>query len=476
MSDINDGFDEFGDLDDFEEFGEFDDDGGFDEPEELTPQQERRLAKFQQNVQQAMRIVTNEKVSVSKRVKAAQWLGESGEPTAIASLRQAYLDSSDKKIKNAAEESLGKFRALKESLDDPNKAPEVGQLLQDIIFKGKTGSVSGAVRIVARLQKILVVTFVLFLVVGVLANAGLLKDPNALPTVVPTPTINVPDTPIPTVPATDILDEILTLHDDLVFDAELLAERFQLSIQERDLGCGVTEFRAREEYIAPSGFVPDSFPYVAEFIDKLNTARTELETLRASYDTACETLIPISVEDANTQWELLIPLQSQINTEFVELLENPSFIPGETIATPTPRASPTPFPTATIEPSLINQKILTIEFNLDDMNLDRGHNTLLIQFWTDLETAGTTDACRDEQPLLPEDYLITEEDRIDLPIDLINAIEAYNLGMALSRESWLLFSTACNSESPEITQGKSKAELAQATFDSALESLLLLKE
>lgn len=473
MSDFNDGFDDF---DDFDDFGEFeDDDDNFGGTASLTPRQEKRLAKFQSNVKQAMRVVSNENASAANRIKAARWLGESGEPTAITSLRQAYLNSPDKKVKKAAADSLGMFRALQQALDDPDQADEIGQVLQGIIFEGKTGSTSGAVRTVSLLQKILLVTFVFLIIGGVLLNTGLLTDRNALPTTVPVPTLDVPDTPEPTVPPTDFLDGILAMHDDLVFDAELLAERFQLSIQERDLGCDVTEFRAPEEFEAPSAFVASSYPYVAEFIDKLNVARGELADLRVIYDDACSTRIPISPEDADAQWSLLIPLQAQLTTEFVALLESPNFIPGEAVATPTPRPSPTPFPTETVEPSLINQIILTVEFNIDDMNVERGKNTLLIQFWTDLEFAGTTDACRDEPPILPEDYPITEQDRIDLPIDLITAIEAYNLGMALSRESWELFDIACDASEPAIAQGKSKAELAQATFNSALESLLLVK-
>lgn len=482
MSDLNDDFDGFDD-DAFDDDGfdddafdddNFDDNDDFDEPEPLTPQQEKLLERFQVNVKQAMRVVSNENGSVNNRIKAARWLGESGEPTAITALRQAYLNSPDKKIKKVAAESLGKFRALQESLDDPDQVADVGQLLQDIIFKGQVGSTSGAVRTVRRLQGLLVITFVLLMGVGVMASAGLLKDPNTLPTVVPT--LSPQPTALPTIPPIDFLGDLLTMHDNLVFDAELLAERFQLSIQGRDLGCDVTEFRALDEYAPPEGFIPNSFPYVGEFIDKLNTAQAELAVFRAIYDNACETITPISPEEADIQWGLLIPLQAQLNTEFVVLLENPDFIPGETVATPTPRPSPTPFPTPTIEPSLINDIIRNVEFNIDDMNLERGKNTLLIQFWADLEVAGTTDACRDEIPLLPADYGITEEERLDFPIDLINAIESYNLGMALSRESWLLFEAACASESPSIQPGKSKAELAQTSFSGATTSLITLKE
>jgi hypothetical protein len=475
MADIND------DFDGFDDFGEFDDDniGGdsaddYEESEPLTPQEEQRLAKFQENVKQAIRVVGNEKVSVNNRVKAALWLGESGEPTAITALRQAYMNATDKKVKKAAADSLGIFRALQQTWNDPDSEVDVGQLLQDIIFEGKMGSVSGAVRTVRRLQGFLVITFVVMMLIGVMASAGLLKNPNALPTVVPT--LSPQPTPLPTIPPTDLLDDILAMHDNLVFDAELLAERFQLSIQQRNIACDVTEFRAPDEYTLPEAFNANGFPYVVEFIGKLNTARTELETLRSVYDEACDANTPISVDDANTQWGLLIPLQAQLNQEFVLLLENPDFIPGEAIATPTLRPSPTPFPTATIEPSLINQIILTVEFNINDMNAERGENTLLIQFWTDLELAGTTDACKDGSPILPEDYPLTEEQRTELPIDLINAIEAYNLGMVLTRESWALFEIACTSDNSNIQQGKSKAELAKTSFDGALASLIALTQ
>lgn len=476
MSDINDDFEGFDDI------GEFDDDNfgdngadDYGESESLTPQEEQRLAKFQANVKQAMRVVGNEKVSVNNRVKAVLWLGESGEPTAITALRQAYMYSTDKKVKKAAAESLGIFRALQETLSDPDSEVDVGQLLQDIIFEGKMGSVSGAVSTVRRLQGFLVVTFVVMMLIGVMASAGLLKNPNALPTVVPT--LSPQPTPLPTIPPTEFLGDILAMHDNLVFDAELLAERFRLSIQERDIACDVTEFRAPDEYTPPAAFNANGFPYVVEFIGKLNTARTELETLRSVYDEACDENIPISVDDANTQWDLLILLQAQLNQEFVLLLENPDFIPGEAIATPTLRPTVTPFPTATIEPSRIKTIVQTIKFNVDKMNLDNtGENTILIQHWVDLEFAGTTDACKDSSPILPEDYVLTEEQPTELPVDLTIAIESYNLGMALSRESWALFEIACASDSPEMALGKSKAELAKTSFDGALASLVALNQ
>lgn len=467
MSDFNDGFDDFD-----ENFG---DDRFADDPEPLSATQKKQLAKFQENVKRAVLVVNNENAPTDNRVKAARWLGESGEPTAITALQSAYLNTSDKKVKKAAEESLGMFRALEKALDNPEKVEEVDALLKGIIFQGKMGGVSGGVKLIRRLQGLLLVTFLLLMGVGVMANAGLLEAPNTLPTVAPTPTTFLSPTPLPTIPPTDFVNDLLMMHDDLVFDAELLGERFRLAIQEQGIGCDVTVFRDPDEYVAPEAFRPDDFPLVAEFIDKLNTTRTELETLRATYDDACDTNTPIGIETANEQWDLLIPLQASLNTEFIALLENPNFIPGEALATPTPRLSPTPFPTATIEPSLINQIILTIQFNVDEMNQPIiGENNRLIQFWSDLEIAGTTDGCRDGTPLLPADYVLTDEQREELPIDLIEAIESYNLGMSLSRDSWAQFERACAASNPQIQQGRSQAELAKTSFDSALESLTKL--
>ena len=472
MSDFNDDFDDFDDFED-DAFANLDDLGG---AESLTPQQEQRLAKFQTNVKQAMRVVSNENASSENRVKAAKWLGESGEPTSITALRQAYLNTPDKKVKKAAEESLGMFRALQKALDDPEKAGEVDKLLKGIIFEGQMGSASGAATLVRRLQILLVITFVLIMGVGLLSSSGALSS-DTVPTLAPTGTTFLSPTPLPTVAPSDFLDDLLTMHDDLVFDAELLAQRFQLSIQEENLGCDVTTFRKPDEYTPPAGFDPDSFPLVVEFVDKLNTAQAELDTLRQSYDQACASGTPISPEDADEQWGLLVPLQTQLNTEFVAMLENPDFIPGQAIATPTPRPSPTPFPTATIEPSVINQIILQVQFNVNDMNQNIiGKNNRLIQFWADLELAGRTDGCRDGTPLLPEDYLLEEGDRDELPIDLLNAIDAYNLGMTLSRDSWALFEIACAAEEPNTQQGKSQAELAKVSFDESEASLAKLGE
>ncbi len=472
MSDFNDDFSDFDDFDDTS-FGGDDAGGNLG----LTTDQEKRLEKFQKNVKQATRVLNNPNSSVANRVKAAKWLGESGEPTAITSLRQAYRNDSDKKVKQAAEYSLGMFRALEEALDDPKRADEVGQILQDIIFKGKIGGVSGAAKNIRSLQALLFITFLVLMGIGLLVSAGVFTD-NSIPTLVPSPTPFVSPTPLPAIDPIDFVGDLLQMHDDLVFDAELLAERYQLTIKGEGLGCDVTTFRAPDEYIPPEGFRADDFPLVKDFIDRLNTTRTDLEALRVTYDDACASQIAIPVETANEEWNTLIPIQTSLNTEFLNIIQNPDFIPGESIATATPRPSPTPFPTATVEPSVINNIILQVRFNLDDMNQPiNGKNNRLIQFWTDLELGGRTDGCRDGAPDdLPANYVLTEQDRIELPADLVTAIDSFNLGMQLSRDSWNSFEIACASDNPNIQQGKSQAGLAKVSFDEANSLFTLLTE
>lgn len=72
------------------------------------------------------------------RRKAAEWLGESGEPSAISRLRQVYETDPDAKVRETAEYSLGMFRALETALDG-DEAESVMETLEDIVVRNKMG-------------------------------------------------------------------------------------------------------------------------------------------------------------------------------------------------------------------------------------------------------------------------------------------------------------------------------------------------
>ena len=135
-------------------------------------------------------------------------------------------------------------------------------------------------------------------------------------------------------------------------------------------------------------------------------------------------------ETANQEWDLLTPIQADLQTKVQPLLDSSTIIPGETIPTLTPAPTETPQPTPTLEPEVIDQHARVIQFNLDEMNAPiRGYNNVIIQYWNDIIQVGVTDACREDQPTLPIDYPITDDERANLPTDLVEAIDNYNVGM-----------------------------------------------
>ena len=359
-TDLYDDFSEFDDLDDFDDLDATDDD------EPLDPARQQKLEKFQKNVAQAMKVLGNERSSVDNRIKAAQWLGESGEPTAITSLRQAYMNDSDKKVRQAAGYSLGMFRALQKALNDPKRADEVSQMLEQIIFEGKMGRSSGLKQTIKYLQIILVISFVALIGAGLLMGSGLFGD--NLPEIIPSPTIELSDTPVPTIPAIEVMADIQRLHDDLVFDGELLASRFQRVLRGESQACEVTEFRQPEMLVPPPGFDASSAPAVDDLINRLNTTRNELSDLRAIYDESCASGVPIPMDIADTNWTALTGIQGRLNNEIAGIFNNADLIAGEVVPSLTPRPTATLFPTATLEPSVISRHLLTLQFNIDDMN------------------------------------------------------------------------------------------------------------
>jgi len=71
-------------------------------------------------------------------MKAAAWLGEAGDPTAITMLKQVYKDDPDPKVRDTAQYSLGMFRKLEEELKKPDQS-KVQKLLEDVAVRGKMG-------------------------------------------------------------------------------------------------------------------------------------------------------------------------------------------------------------------------------------------------------------------------------------------------------------------------------------------------
>ncbi|MBZ0278428.1 MAG: HEAT repeat domain-containing protein, partial [Anaerolineae bacterium] len=94
------------------------------------------LAAFEAEVRTKIKQLASK--DANARLRAAQWLGEAGEPSAITSLAQTFKNDPDARVREAARYSLGMFRALEAALDS-SKEEETLELLQKVALEGKMG-------------------------------------------------------------------------------------------------------------------------------------------------------------------------------------------------------------------------------------------------------------------------------------------------------------------------------------------------
>jgi len=94
------------------------------------------LEAFEENVRDNIKLLSSK--DPKARMKAAAWLGEAGDPTAITMLKQVYKDDPDPKVRDTAKYSLGMFRKLEEALKQPDQS-RVQKLLEDVAVRGKIG-------------------------------------------------------------------------------------------------------------------------------------------------------------------------------------------------------------------------------------------------------------------------------------------------------------------------------------------------
>lgn len=154
------------------------------------PDQSELIQKFEEKVTRYMRAIAAPKVSVEKKVKAIQWLGESGSPKAIPVLSRVYEREKRKGRKanhemlEAAAYALGQFRALEnfidrepgESISDALERDEneiVMSLLTQIATQGRKGQrkpISAGV--LNRIAGVLVFTLVVLLALNLMGGGG----------------------------------------------------------------------------------------------------------------------------------------------------------------------------------------------------------------------------------------------------------------------------------------------------------------
>jgi len=94
------------------------------------------LDAFEAKVRQNIKLLSSP--DAKTRRKAAAWLGEAGEPSAITRLKQVYETDPDAGVRQAAAYSLGMFKTLEREMNGPD-SERVMDILEDVQLRGKLG-------------------------------------------------------------------------------------------------------------------------------------------------------------------------------------------------------------------------------------------------------------------------------------------------------------------------------------------------
>lgn len=456
-----------------------------------------RFAAFEARVNKQIKILKARKAGAERRVKAAQWLGESGAPQAIEPLVEVYRkEPKNTPLRRAVVYALGQFKALDDMIErDAGESIEVAlerednSFVSDMLVNIALNGVSPRRRAVSR-RALLVLTLVLLLtLVGlVAANVSLLNEegppPDPLANIAP-PTHATGLEP-ETISALNALGQVRDRLTGVNADAGLLRGEFITAQGGGTLNCNLNFFNPRP-YDTPS-IVADTQPHVAIIVNRVNAQIDRLDGARLVRAEACNGGVAMTAAQASTQLDTLATIDGELLSilEAVTTAEDnlnvavpptaTPTIPPEDIVTDTPEP-PTITPTPTIAPEVINNHLRQLTSIISTVNEQRGANTLLIQYIDDINRAGVTDGCRLPPPAIPDDYQVTSAYLLDEEPLLSNAQMQVNLGLALLRDAWADFGAGCNAGELVAALGimRARSQAAQSALEDAAANISALQ-
>ena len=448
--------------------------------------QEAKIVAFQKKVKALEKIIlTPKQYPVEKRREAVQMLGEMGEVEVIPSLVKVYQKDKSPGMKEAAAQALGMFKALEDALYDtqmPERQEYAQSLIEGIVLRDAMGQ---RTRFKGRPMRLIIAfLFVLFLLLSMIGvmSAGPKAERDAanatavaleqtrvalnLPTDIPGITSTVIPTPsdMPGVVALLQLDYAALSSDTVLLRAEMLN-----STREQQITCPPA-LKKSVPIVVPSNLTQPELVSVAA---TLNKAHTDLLPIVDAYETACRTNQPIQRTVANTYDGTLVSIQTAL-FQVPNQLSTFGITPDAPVITPSAVISPTPSatftPTATLDPKKFARHIIGLRQIANSMTSSNGANTLLIQYWDDVNKSGSTGGCRSlPAPILPADYALPEDVSAEAPEELLTALENVNTGLTLLRQSWRAFEQFCGDSS--LVAIASTQYIAADTARSAFETV-----
>lgn len=392
------------------------------------------LEAFEAEVKNKIRQLSSK--DAKARRKAAAWLGEAGDPTAITALVQAYKNDRDPRVRDAARYSLGMFRALEIAWGEDQET--VGQLLEDVALNGKIGGrVPIATRSIVKLELGLLLSAALVAALAFLLPMFLSDGTNR-------------ESPIPTsegvaaMPNRDRATLLVGLRgqwQQITTNTELLRQEYQKALTNQALDCNPSFSTITDYTLSPDE--RRDFSDLTDIAAKLNAAGQQFTGAKAAYDRACQQGQPL---DAGTVGPLLADLGA-VSASLAEADGQLTEAQGAAIpATAAPIQAPTDA-VPTPVPVNLREHLVALQQIVDDMTGLRGANTLLVQYWTEAKNVGATQGCRETVPTIPADYALPS-DVAQVSPSLKLAVDLINQGLLGTRNGWQAFSAACATGAP----------------------------
>lgn len=454
---------------------------GLDDDASKAAAESRRQAAFEARVETYIQAAQSPRLSKSKRLKAVQWLGESGEPKAIPTLVRIYNNSDDVKMREAAEYSLGMLRALDDAIDGTDQERDKAlDLLEKIVHEGHIGKRANPRPYFIAIG-LLLLTFLIFAGVAGLMAAGMIELPDgpAVAQVDLTPSA----TPLPPDPD-HVGAQLRLMHTNLTADAGLLLQQMQVASRGQSIDCSLT-LSADQPFVMPAGLPEDALVELEPIAEAINEVQADLSPAMTAFQRSCTSQTAIPRQDALNYGDDIVAIQVRLRELTQMVLSLPEEFPTlqptltqppatpTTAETATPRVTPTtveptPEPTSVISNRELQQQLVSMQNIVDEMTNLRGGVTVLVQYWNDVDFSGSTLGCREPVPTIPEDIVLSDEMAAAAPESMLQAVENLNLGLGLSRQAWTSFTETCNRGEDALRNVVAQQKIVATTAQAAL--------
>ena len=266
------------------------------------------LEAFEEEVRDNIKLLSSK--DAKSRMKAAAWLGEAGDPTAITMLKQVYKDDPDPKVRDTAQYSLGMFRRLEEELNKSDQS-KVQKLLEDVAVRGKMGR-----RLPISVRSLVKVEIALLISAILVAVLALFVPPLFRQTV--DQVIEQNAHPEPTVPVIASKDRPTVISDLQATLTQITNNAAKLQAQYQGvLGGSTLDCKQFFNLLTPVALSPDNtrdFADLAALAGDINTMEADLRSAKAFYDRVCDNGETIAASEFGGPMSEVVKLMQSITT------------------------------------------------------------------------------------------------------------------------------------------------------------------